>query len=189
MNLLPTEQQAEIRREYYARLLTMMFFGLSGVCIIGGLLLLPVFVSVVSDERALQSEISILEKEGASDGSFEREVDMLKKEIDMLASADGALISDIIILAVSYRGDVRITNIGFETGKDGIRTVSLGGIAPTRADLRAFAAALEREYQFSSIRVPVSNFVKERDIPFSLSIILRSPIDEGRPRGSGTTMP
>ncbi|NIR48449.1 PilN domain-containing protein, partial [candidate division KSB1 bacterium] len=54
-------------------------------------------------------------------------------------------------------------------GADGVR-VSINGTARDRAALSAFARELENEPRFANIDLPISNFVKETDIDFSLTL-------------------
>lgn len=177
MNLLPSSEQTQVHREYYARLFSVLFFGAAAVCVVGIVSLLPAYVSLLSQKESAEAEIKILQSVlGAQDNFSEVEFATAKKEITLLSAGKGEqnATSDIA-LALRKREEtpgVRILGVSYE--KRGTEEmISLNGEADSRSSLRAFQKALEGEYRFGKISIPVSNFVKERNIPFTITIVLR----------------
>lgn len=184
MNLLPLTEQAKVKMEYRARLLALSLFGGAIVCVIGAVFLLPAYVAVFAKESGLTAELFVLkENDTPENAALAEELQGLKKQLAVLSLAGGdKRVMDTIALAIKKEGEasalsapIRITNIVYEGGNAKEHTLSLGGVAGNRNALRALVKALEEEYPFESVRVPVSNFVKEKDIPFTISISLRNP--------------
>ncbi|MEK7134720.1 MAG: hypothetical protein AAB819_03305 [Patescibacteria group bacterium] len=187
MNLLLLTEQAKVKMEYHARLFSVIFFSAALISLVGIVSLVPAYVSLFSHKNAREAEIAALERSLAmQDNSSAVEFAAAKKEIAALAagkSEDGA--TDDILLALRKKNGIdglRVTSIIYERRGDE-EGISLGGEAETRTSLRAFQKALEGEYRFGSVGIPVSNFVKERNIPFTITIALRGR-EQGAPAAS-----
>lgn len=183
MNLLPLTEQIKVKTEYRVRLLALSLFGGAIVCVIGAVFLLPAYVAVFAKEKSISVEFSALkESDTPESAALAGELQELKKQIASLSLAEGnGRVMDTISLAIKKESEasalsapISITNIVYDTDKAGGRTLSLGGVAGNRNALRALVKALGEEYPFEFVRVPVSNFVKEKDIPFTVSITIRN---------------
>jgi len=78
---------------------------------------------------------------------------------------------DVFETIISSRGDVKITGLVYEIDKKNKMNIRVQGESPTREKLFGFIKALE-ELGFKEINSPVSNYVKDKDIPFFLKITL-----------------
>lgn len=65
--------------------------------------------------------------------------------------------------------DIKITDINYEK-KDGVKNIKLNGVAPNRERLLLFRQMLEADPDFSSVDLPISNFVKGENINFDLNL-------------------
>ena len=186
MNLLPLTEQAKVKMEYHARLFSVIFLAPRSS--------LWSVLYPSCQRMFLFSRTRMPEKRRSPLWN-----DLLpcritlpllnlprQKEIAALAagkSEDGA--TDDILLALRKKNGIdglRVTSIIYERRGDE-EGISLGGEAETRTSLRAFQKALEGEYRFGSVGIPVSNFVKERNIPFTITIALRGR-EQGAPAAS-----
>ena len=179
MNLLPPREQTQVRYEYYTRLLSTVFLGVASVCVFGVVSLIPAYVSLFFHKENVIAETAALEKSLATeDKSVAGEFARAEKEITVLTRGRGqnSVTEDILRVLEKKEniGVIHITAITYEK-RGAEESISVGGEAGDRASLRAFQKALEEEYRFGKVNVPVSNFVKERNIPFTITIALRAP--------------
>ncbi len=179
MNLLPPREQIQVRYEYYTRLLSTVFLGVAIVSVFGIVSLVPAYLSLFFHKENVIAETEALQKSIAlEDKSVAAEFASAKKEISVLTAGKGknSVTEDIMRVLGKKEGvgGIHITAITYEKRgtEDGI---SIGGEADDRASLRAFQKALEEEYRFGKVNIPVSNFVKEHNIPFTVTIALRTP--------------
>ena len=68
---------------------------------------------------------------------------------------------------------IKITNISFTNGAPEQSKIIVEGKAPNRESLTTFGDLVEGRAEFASVELPVSNFVKEKDIDFSMTITVK----------------
>lgn len=67
---------------------------------------------------------------------------------------------------------IRINQMSYTSGKESSATINLGGISDTRDSLVLFVKKLEASKAFKEVNLPVSNFAKNKDIDFSISMTI-----------------
>jgi len=170
VNLLPIENKIAIKKEYLRRLIVAFgLFSLATVLI--AVLLLVFLLFLVNKEKADYSAYLSLEQKHL-DFLDEGEVipfvtDVNSKTAAFEANSDNRKkASDAIKMIIGAKAKgITINNFSL-SGKD----ISLGGTAATRNDLSFFVDNLKKEPLFEKIDSPLSNFLKEKDIRFNISI-------------------
>ena len=66
---------------------------------------------------------------------------------------------------------IKITQISYTNDSAEGKIVNISGTAPSREILLLFRESLEDDTLFKKVDLPISNFIKGRDIQFSLSLI------------------
>ncbi len=77
---------------------------------------------------------------------------------------------------------VVVSHLDWEAEAAGGARLAMRGRATSRADLLDFVDRLEAENYFDSVESPISNLIKDRDLDFSLALIIKAgaaPADEG----------
>ncbi len=65
--------------------------------------------------------------------------------------------------------EVSLTHFNFGDKKE----LEINGIAATRASLSAFRVRLESHESVKAVELPLSNLVKDTDVPFSLTVTFK----------------
>jgi hypothetical protein len=178
LKLLLSHDRHVLRREYIARLLNVYFIitiVMSGV--MAALLYIPhLFVGV-------QDEIISAELANAkiADGSKQRtEFEQLSRHIQFEYNLFAAPIIrpfDVMSQLTNVASDgIQLTSVNIlktianeETG-DIVLTITLDGRARDRSTLVAYSKNLEADDMFDQVSVPPTNFTKDSDIDFTISM-------------------
>jgi len=174
INLLPEKNKIGIKREYNARLVfvsLVFFFIVVMIAIIFQILL---YVSISGTERSLSNKLSIYTDNFFNNESIlNSEVKNINKKLSILQKMEStrSIYGDIFGVITGDRGNVKITGLSYEKNKAGIMKVRISGNSPNRESIVDFVESLNME-GFTEVNSPVSNFVKNRDIEFSVEIVL-----------------
>jgi hypothetical protein len=181
INLIPKEEQKIIAREFYLRLVVVFFALLSVVLFIALIALAPSYLLTLNKERIAVGRLEIQKSETMP--QLDKDTVSLIKEIDSKmklvenSEKNRFLVSESVInqIVADKMLDIKITRISFEEDAVlGERKVSVYGVAPSRERLLLFRRALEENSSFSTVNLPVSNFIKGSNIEFYLSLTLEN---------------
>lgn len=177
INLLLPEQKNNVKREYIARVVAVLLISVFITLTVAISLLVPVYI-LLKDKEASAEKYLIGQSNGATN-----EKDFLKniindtnKKLSILnKEEDGSFIvhTDIFKTILGTRKNVRINSITYQNNGVVIPVVRISGIANTREDLQLFTKRLDGEVNFTNVNAPISNFVQDRNIEFSLEITLQ----------------
>ncbi len=176
INLLSPKARKTLTREYWLRVLTVWGFLLSGLCIVLSLLLIPTYVLVhsqlvsLTEEDKKNDEIEIKYK-AAESKILEANslIETLSKSISYVSmSTILNALNDARTPATQFKA------ISFERTIGVVDSVQLQGEARTRADLILLKSTLERSPFFENVTVPISDLARDVDLPFVITISLKS---------------
>lgn len=176
LHLLTEEHRQKVVREYRKRVLVVFFLGLLSVAFVSLVFIFPTFFMSYgrySDfqlkTKTLDSELVKNEGQGSSENikSVAISIDALrlfdsKREIYPLVSG---LIQGVV-------PGIQIKNIIFTPNDTEGMIIDLAGKADTRKSLVAFDQKLKSSDLFSEIIIPLGSFAKEKNIDFSMKIIV-----------------
>lgn len=176
INLIPPDARTRITTEYWARVVTVWLFLLAVAAVLAGAFLLPSYVLVTSQVRSFAVEAEAAKASVAhSDGTARvlviagdqarllREGEQMRRFTDLMAAVSAAAGAGIDIREYSFSRAAGV-----------VTPVQVGGVAATRQSLAVFRDALRAEPTFAAVDLPISNFAKDRDIEFSLSLTIAS---------------
>jgi hypothetical protein len=175
-NLLPFEEKKKLKREYKHRLVVVALLILIIAEGILAVLLVPTIILVTSHEEDLKtrlSEYGALAEEGTG-GSFNALLkETTEKLTELSPEKNKALPTEAIIKIVEAKPKgVHVERFTYKAGKDfSTGDIVIEGKSDTREALLLFRKALEGVPGFTTVKLPVSNFAQEKDIPFSMSVI------------------
>lgn len=172
-NLLPPEEKERVEREETSRLVVFFTTGIIIILAAGSILLLPSYMPLFLEGRELDRAL-VIEKETAQHlniQSFAEEIRKTKTFIRTLSSLleKESRASWLMEKIFSYADGVSIQSLQIE--KNG--NLSLRGRAATRQSLLAFERSLRESGFIDTISLPLSQIIRETDISFSLSGILK----------------
>lgn len=177
INLMPIEEKKKIRKVFFLRLLMVSFLMLSFAFFIIDVAILPSFIISFGKERlAFQKlEVERSQKVPEVNKEAQKTVDELNIKLETIEKAIKSkyVFSEKIINEIVHQktAGIKITKITYENDQFKGRKVIVSGIANNREQLLLFRKSLENSSVFKSVNLPISNFVKDRDIQFSLELI------------------
>jgi len=175
-NLLLEKHKKKIRREYRLRLLVIACMLLTMVFAFGVAFILPSYLNARSEMRALLEK-----REGLAISLKRVEAEVPSKLVAATSDQVRALSipearplpSSIIEAIVAAReGGIVLSSFEYRADSKESKEVRLTGRATTRSDLQLFAKNLEAEEAFEQVELPVSDLAENRDIDFSMRVIV-----------------
>jgi hypothetical protein len=179
INLLPEEDKILIKNENLRRFIAVsgvLFFSLLCAAVI---LFTPSYLLVESQEKNFEKQLLLIKE------SFEREnIDQIESSARDLNSqlASYAKQEELFVGASSLFLEIigkkppliRLDNFSYTiSDKEGKPDkISLRGFSSDRESLVSFTKKLEQSGLFSKVGSPLSNFLKEKNINFSLNLEL-----------------
>ncbi|MFA7192192.1 MAG: hypothetical protein WC089_02760 [Candidatus Paceibacterota bacterium] len=178
INLLPKKDKDKLRQEYLFRLLIVSFFMISILAVVAALFISPSYKYSVLREGIAQSNLEIFNAQNP-----QIDIDKLNNEIlktneklsFIISKKNDSYISEYVlekILSLRTQGVV-FSQISYNIAGLKKATVNIVGIASDRTALRTFKDALSADQTFSSVDLPISNFIKPQDIDFNMVLILK----------------
>lgn len=169
INLLPYKEKKTIERIRGIRMAQAVSITFLFVIIAGGVLLIPTFITINSRFAIATTQIKTLER----DGSITTDVDLSTLETRAKTIKDKLALPAVIeptdrIDLVKATSPTGITLTRFATD-DGV-LLEVFGVAQSRELLQAFIASLEKNPTVVLVDSPVSNFIKNKNGTFKLTI-------------------
>jgi len=176
INLIPNQDKKQMAKDFYRRLLVVFLVALAVSFFIGFVALLPAyFFSTVQKEIAnnkLKEQIEVpLPQFNQDTLSVVQDLND-KMNLLSLANKDKFVATKRIIndIVSNKTPEVKINQISFsrESLEGGV--VSIRGSAPSRDSLLSFRFMLEKNKNFRNVDLPISNFIKDSNIQFFLTL-------------------
>lgn len=172
-DLLPSDRQRAIRRDYFLRLAAATSLLLAALAVAATLLLAPSYVFLEHSVATKQTHLAQLKATlAASDeAALSARLAALSAQAAVLSKiggAQGAVARLADALSVSRAGII-LSGLSYAPKP---RTITLAGTAATRDALRQYQLALSAAPFFARAELPVSAYAKDADIPFVITITL-----------------
>ena len=174
-NVLTENFKKEIVNQYKKKLVIVWLTAIISLQIFFLILiLLPSYIYLVAEQRDLQaSNNTAVNVNSQQNNSNISELSLqAKNELSALSSniglnTPGSLISRL----TSLRGkSIQLKEIAYKVGTSTSSDIALHGVSATREDLLSFSKEVEADNVFYNINLPVSNFAKNKDIDFSMTM-------------------
>ncbi len=176
INLLPPEAKQAVRREYWARVLGAWALLSAAACFVCALLLLPTHVLLSRQLNAVASEIVAREdaEEAAQYAVVQADVRAANELAVQLAKEAPPSFATVVMPTLERARPVglTLTAVLYSADAQQVRTIEVRGIAATRATLVTFVEALKRDPRVAEASVPVGDLARERQLPFTISLML-----------------
>lgn len=172
-NLLPITEKNLLKREYHFRLAIVAFSMFLFTLLAAFLLMIPSYVLTASQESFIAKNQTLVGQEiNDTDKAYSRELAKIKDELAVLMPKSGSLkLSNFVADLIADRTkDIKISNLVLTPDADGKSTILISGVAGKRVSLLDFTKAVESERGVSSVNTPVSNFAKDVDIEFAITV-------------------
>lgn len=178
INILPKKEKSNLEHEYITRLIIVVLIFISCFSVAVLLLLIPSYKYSVSKELVAENNL-----ENFNNKNPEINVNKLNDEISatndrldfLVAKKPKYSVSESVIdslLSVRTPG-ISFTQINYMNRSDGAAPIQIIGKARDRSALHTFNDSILKNSTFSSVDLPISNFVKPTNIDYSLSVYLK----------------
>lgn len=169
INLLPYKEKHSIEKIRTIRLVVASILGFICVVIVGAILLVPTFITINSRYSITKKQISDLQKNSSITtdvdiASFEKKVSLISSKLSSPKKNQPTMYFDVARSLVPQ--GISVTQfITIDSNR-----ITVSGVADNRESLQSFIKALEANENIASVDNPVSNFIKNKNSVFSLSI-------------------
>jgi Tfp pilus assembly protein PilN len=174
LNLLPRESQKLLNSRYRGRLVMLWLIVLLITFLMSAASLLPTLVNIGAQEQALLAETAFLKSvlERYRLESQSRTVDQATGIFEQAAfDRTGHNFSTVLEGVLRHDTDaLDMSRFNF-VQHAGQFTLEVEGIAKGREDLVFFIDALKRDRMFDNASVPISQFAKDKDLTFTMSVM------------------
>ena len=172
-HLLPEKEKKALEAEYHYRLSLVLLIFILGTLVAGSVFLLP---SYLLSERKL-SDISFRndqvkkEIQAKTDPEVSDFLTSLKSNLAALKPGETNPKFSILMKEITDKkpSGISINDIQWDN-----KTLVAGGIAGDRETLLGFSRDLQSVSDFSKVDLPISDFAKNKDIDFTLTITLKT---------------
>ncbi|MEY2671878.1 MAG: hypothetical protein RL687_295 [Candidatus Parcubacteria bacterium] len=178
INLLPPNEKKKLKQEYLFRFLIVLFFILSILSLVASLFISPSYKYSVSKESIAQSNLEVFNAQNP-----QIDIEKLNSEIVktngklsfIISKKKDKFVSESVLekILALRTGGIVFSQISYNSVNEQSSTVSIAGVASDRTALRSFKDALIADGAFSSVDLPISNFIKPYDIDFNMLLILK----------------
>ncbi|GMQ95169.1 MAG: hypothetical protein BMS9Abin13_281 [Patescibacteria group bacterium] len=182
-NLLPQYKKGKVRKEYYIRLGIVFSLLLSASILISMVLLVPSYILSSVKYNITYGQLEDEKARMAATPAGENPEEIIANVNSKLAGLKGEKLSpvvsyDLFGVIIGHKPPNLKINAFFYSDDRSRTTISISGVSENRESLLLFMQALEREPLFFSVDLPISYFVKGKDIGFSVKIIVSENNDE-----------
>lgn len=173
INLIPPAAKKIMTRDYWARVGIVWVLLIGTACFIVTLLLIPTYVLIQIKTTLLNEEAKSATEKMASYDISATELQVANRQAQILLQEPPLVSYSTFMNDLEQAADldVKITEFRFvRTKNSGL--INLSGIAKTRQSLADFRDVLEADVRFVKVDLPISNLIKDRDLLFSMSLIM-----------------
>jgi len=161
-----------LKKEYRLRFLTVSAFFLSMIFLIQIISFLPSYITLDSEEKSIIEEINSRENiSNKEDPEGVNEKFDLVRQVTIILKEDQRFVTKYIKMIVDVqKTDVSINTIEFSKESN---TIVVSGLASSREALKTFGDSLKNN-DFENVEVPFSNFADSTNIPYKITITLKT---------------
>ncbi len=163
-------------RDFYIKLVAVFYAVLGSAIFIACTAILPPYFLSSVNKNAANDRLKLQENVPVpivGEGTLNK-VKELDKKLALVEGLQGQhfLVSQKVInkIIVHQKPEVKINQISYTSSGEGGKSITVSGVASTRGGLLSFSQALKEDQFFKEVNLPISNFVKESDIIFSINL-------------------
>jgi type IV pilus assembly protein PilM len=179
INLLPESVKKSLLREYWMRFSTILFDLITFMIFSASLLLFPAYFFSQAKEDLVENRLALFNKENPEllTNNIDNIINDINSKIVLLDKnlTTSYSVSDKIFGTIlsSRTNGITFSQMFFnkKVGEDSVLEVH--GIAKDRDSLRNFKTSLDSNTSFSSVELPISNFLEKTDLPFTVLLKIK----------------
>ncbi len=179
-NLLPDSFKEDLRKEYKLRRYIIILLFISFVQLSSLVFLFPSWATSSYKEEAITAEVEKMNQADnvSNSNSIRSSIRSLNKDLSLFDSylkyTKAMPFFDVILSKKT--SSIRITNMTYSSVSTSTATINLQGFSSTRDSLVNFKKNLDDSKAFINVDLPISNYAKDKDINFSMSLTISQNI-------------
>jgi hypothetical protein len=172
INLIPPTAKKQIVAEYWVRVVSLGGFLVGSACLFSAALFIPINIYIVSQERYLSLSLSANQAEQANQIENTALLSRANQQAILLLQTKPEYTTASLLprLQVIGGNTVILNEIALSQAPAPLLTVS--GVAVTRQALVDYRDTLEAVEEYVRVDLPISNLIKDRNVPFTITITL-----------------
>jgi hypothetical protein len=179
-NLLPPKKKREIAKVYRLRVVTVVVYVAASIVLVAMALLAPTLFLVETERADLESHLSDMGMGESEGGTVDGDsiLDVSNEKLSILSAGVGSYqtVSYVHEVVLGYKtAEITLKRFSLDTqsaSEDTRGKLTLSGEAITRQSLESFVDSLEQDPLFGNISDPISNYVEDTDLPFSIVVTI-----------------
>jgi hypothetical protein len=175
-NVLPDILKKQIKTEYKLHRWLVIAFAVFFLQISAVILFLPSWVNSFSRERELTAQVNSISSSSSYQNADAASAIIQTNNVKLGIINSSFMYPKIIPLIKSILSDktsgIRLNELFYASSNATSGIISFGGVSDTRESLIAFVDSLEQSKVFKKVDLPISNLAKNKDIEFSISLII-----------------
>jgi len=178
INVLPIEEKIKIKNEYWKRFSIVVLLTLSIVFIFSTLLLLPSYLYSSTKQSLYENKLEEFNTNNKdfNSNSLDTIINEINKKLDLVSTfKPGNSIYENIIGSIlkDIPDGITYNQIIYGQKKDKTLSLEIHGVAIDRTSLRNFKAFIDKNPNFTSSNLPMSNFLDKSNLNFTIYIIVK----------------
>jgi hypothetical protein len=171
INLLPPTAYKKIVLEYWVRVITIGLLFIGTALIFAIVALVPAYFLIDVQIKSIETNVSQSSEKVAT-------YDVSASELE-IATANAQLLTNVTVTPFTeYQNTIErltgnsitVSALRFNRSDKKPATITIDGVATNRQTLATFRDALDAEVEFIKVDLPISNLIKDKDIPFSIQV-------------------
>ena len=177
INLIPPEGQKVVAREYILRVGSTMCILFGFVTLILVVAHVPTYVLIGAQVESLKATVEQESSKVDEIGVIEKEMQETEAILAQLKKSETTILKSDVIAEIKKRAPNAVTLNAFTVTLTGQKSdvIQVQGVANTREALADFTNQLEASSMFASANVPISDLVRDTDLPFTVTLTLETP--------------
>lgn len=178
INLIPSNAKKSIALEYWLRVCTSWFILWSGTLIIGACILIPAYALITIQVGVYESSAKIAQESVESYDQVSQNLKTASEQAKLIvdSTSEPKIYMYIGLFERLQAPGIILTKIILSREEEGLSPVILDGTAIDRESLARFRDRLLTEPSINSVDLPIANLAKDKDIQFTLSVIMDNTV-------------
>ena len=174
INLIPPAARKNIIKEYWVRVVTVWLFLAGTVSLIILFLLLPTYVLIGMQNNLLKQDVATASLKSHSYDVSATVLLNANRQAQLLVDTREVTPFSLYTNKLEKLAGTKVTiqEMRFSRLESLAGTIQISGVSNTRQNLADFRDAIEADQNFSTVDLPISSLVKDRDLLFSMEIVL-----------------
>ena len=174
-NLLPTEQQEKVKKEYRLRLLALAFLVVLFLAAWAAILLYPSYLQSREWEAIQAGRLETLKNFTAllEEYNMAGIIKSANIQVGLILEKNGAAlkINEAMSQVLNKQpAGISLKGFAYQKFQGAASRLMVSGVSKNRGILQGFADSLKKNNLFSKVDLPISTLAPDKDISFSISI-------------------